>query len=113
VNVPSLGKERDFILAYKDWYSQDQYLGRMTFSLAIDPEMLPFLYSANPYFELLKVSLLPSLNQQEFGFAIFDGRGKLLFNPNRISSGIAANTLEQIERSPEGIGRLSGTRAEP
>jgi signal transduction histidine kinase len=103
VNVPSLGKERDFILAYKDWYSQDQYLGRMTFSLAIDPEMLPFLYSANPYFELLKVSLLPSLNQQEFGFAIFDGRGKLLFNPNRISSGIAANTLEQIERSPEGM----------
>jgi signal transduction histidine kinase len=103
VNVPSLGKEREFILAYKDWYSEDQYLGRMTFSLAIDPEMLPFLYSANPYFELLKVSLLPSLNQQEFGFAIFDGRGKLLFNPYRISSGIAAGTLEQIERSPEGI----------
>ena len=102
INVPSLGKEREFVLAYKDWYSEDQYLGRMTFSLAIDPEMLPFLYSANPYFELLKVSLLPSLNQQEFGFAIFDVRGKLLFNPNRISSGIAAGTLEQIESSPEG-----------
>ena len=103
VNLPSLGKEREFILAYKDWYSQDQYVGRMTFSLAIDPEMLPFLYSANPYFELLKVSLLPSLNQQEFGFAIFDGRGKLVFNPNRISSGMAASTLEQIERAPEGM----------
>ena len=103
VNVPSLGKEREFILAYKDWYSQDQYLGRMTFSLAIDPEMLPFLYSANPYFELLKVSLLPSLNQQEFGFAIFDARGKVLFNPSRISSGIGARTLEKIERAPEGI----------
>ena len=103
VNVPSLGKEREFVLAYKDWYSQDQYLGRMTFSLAIDPEMLPFLYSANPYFELLKVSLLPSLNQQQFGFAIFDGRGKLLFNPYRISSGIAAGTLDRIELSPEGM----------
>jgi signal transduction histidine kinase len=103
VNVPSLGKEREFILAYKDWYSQDQYLGRLTFSLAIDPEMLPFLYSANPYFELLKVSLLPSLNQYEFGFVIFDARGKILFNPGRISSGIAAVTLERIERSPEGI----------
>jgi signal transduction histidine kinase len=103
VNVPSLGKEREFILAYKDWYSQDQYMGRLTFSLAIDPEMLPFLYSANPYFELLKVSLLPSLNQQEFEFVIFDARGKILFNPSRISSGIAAVTLEQIERSPEGM----------
>ena len=74
----------------------------MTFSLAIDPEMLPFLYSANPYFELLKVSSLPSLNQQQFGFAIFDGRGKLVFNPNRISSGMAASTLEQIERRSRG-----------
>jgi signal transduction histidine kinase len=103
VSVPSLGKEREFVLAYKDWYAEDRYLGRTTFSLAIDPEMLPFLYSANPYFELLKVSLLPSLNQQEFGFAIFDGGGKLTFNPNRISSGIAADTLERIERSPEGL----------
>jgi len=103
VSVPSLGKEREFVLAYKDWYSEDRYLGRTIFSLAIDPEMLPFLYSANPYFELLKVSLLPSLNQQEFGFAIFDGRGKLTFNPNRISSGIAAATLERIESSPEGF----------
>jgi len=103
LSVPSLGKEREFLLAYKDWYSEDQYLGRITFSLAVDPEMLPFLYSANPYFELLRVSLLPSLNQQEFGFAIFDAGGKILFNPNRISSGITARTLEQIDRSPEGV----------
>ena len=103
VNVPSLGKEREFVLAYKDWYLEDRYLGRLTFSLAIDPEMLPFLYSANPYFELLKVSLLPSLNQQKFGFAIFDARGKILFNPSRISSGITAAALEQIDRFPEGM----------
>jgi hypothetical protein len=103
VSVPSLGKERDFVLAYKDWYSQDRYLGRVTFSLALDPEMLPFLYSANPYFELLKVSLLPSLNEQKFGFAIFDARGKILFNPGRISSGISALALEQVNRRPEGM----------
>ena len=103
LNVPSLGKEREFVLAYKDWYSGDRYLGRLTFSLAIDPEMLPFLYSANPYFELLKVSLLPSLNEQNFGFAIFDARGKILFNPSRVSSGITAPALDEIERSPEGM----------
>jgi signal transduction histidine kinase len=103
VTVPSLGKEREFVLAYKDWYAEDRYLGRLTFSLAIDPEMLPFLYSANPYFELLKVSLLPSLNQQEFGFAIFDARGKILFNPSRIASGITAPAFEEIDKSPEGM----------
>jgi signal transduction histidine kinase len=103
LNVPSLGKEREFILAYKDWFEQDEYLGRTSFSLAVDPEMLPFLYSANPYFELLKVSRLPSLYQQEFGFAIFDERGKLLFNPQRISSGITPATADQVELSPQGI----------
>jgi signal transduction histidine kinase len=102
LNVPSLGKEREFVLAYKDWFDQDKYVGRTVFSLAVDPEMLPFLYSANPYFELLKVSRLPSLYQQEFGFAIFDERGKLLFNPQRISSGITPEVVDQVERSLEG-----------
>jgi signal transduction histidine kinase len=102
LNVPSLGKEREFVLAYKDWFDRDEYLGRTGFSLAVDPEMLPFLYSANPYFELLKVSRLPSLYQQEFGFAIFDERGKLLFNPQRISSGITPAVVDQVEQSAQG-----------
>lgn len=103
LNVPSLGKEREFVLAYKDWFDQDKYRGRTVVSLAVDPEMLPFLYSANPYFELLKVSRLPSLYQQEFGFAIFDDRGKLLFNPQRISSGITPAVVDRVERSPQGM----------
>ncbi len=103
LSVPSLGKEREFILAYKDWFDQERLLGRTILSLAVDPEMLPFLYSANPYFELLKVSRLPSLYQQEFGFAIFDERGRLVFNPQRISSGITLEVVDQVRRSPQGI----------
>jgi signal transduction histidine kinase len=103
LNVPSLGKEREFVLAYKDWFDGETYLGRTIFSLAVDPEMLPFLYSANPYFELLKLSRLPSLHQQEFGFAIFDERGKLLFNPQRISSGITPAVVDQVEQSLPGL----------
>ncbi len=103
LSVPSLGKEREFILAYKDWFDQERLLGRTVFSLAVDPEMLPFLYSANPYFELLKVSRLPSLYQQEFGFAIFNGRGRLVFNPQRISSGITLEVVDQVRRSPQGV----------
>ncbi|MGB7296863.1 MAG: hypothetical protein WBC70_14855, partial [Candidatus Aminicenantales bacterium] len=103
LNVPSLGKEREFILAYKDWFDGDKHLGRTAFSLAVDPDMLPFLYSANPYFELLKVSRLPSFYQQKFGFAIFNERGTLLFNPQRISSGITAAVVDQVKRSPQGV----------
>ena len=65
--------------------------------------MLPFLYSANPYFELLKVSTLPSLDQQDFGFAIYNASGKLIFNPNRISSGITPELVAQVNRSVGGI----------
>ncbi len=103
LNVPSLGKEREFVLAYKDWFDGEIYLGRTIFSLAVDPEMLPFLYSANPYFELLKLSRLPSLHQHEFGFAIFDERGKLLFNPQHIVSGISPAIVDHVVGSPSGI----------
>jgi signal transduction histidine kinase len=96
-----LGKEKEFILGYKDWFSQGQYLGRINFYLTIDPEMLPFLYSANPYFELLKMSSLPSLHQQQFGFAIYDLNGKLVFNPDKISAGITPDTLRRLQESPD------------
>ncbi len=103
LRVPSLGKEREFVLGYKDWFSGDRYLGRTAFYLTVDPEMLPFLYSANPYFELLKVSSLPSLHQEEFGFAIYDGKGKMVFNPNRISSGIPPAVLTRLAHSSEPV----------
>ena len=101
--VPSLGKEREFILGYKDWFSSGQYLGRITFYLTIDPETLPFLYSANPYFELLKMSSLPSLNQQDFGFAIYDPTGRLAFNPGKISAGLSPDLLRSIQEAPDPV----------
>lgn len=103
LRIPSLGKEREFVLAYKDWFVNSSYVGRTIFYLAVDPEMLPFLYSANPYFELLKVSSLPSLHQEEFGFAIFDSKGKMVFNPQRISTGIPADVLSQLALPPHHV----------
>ncbi len=102
-NIPFLGKERDFLIAYKDWSEEEAHLGRMILYLSIDYDMLPFLYSANPYFELLRVSSIPSLNQFETGFAIFDLNGKLLFNPNKISSGIPTHLLEKITTSNDSV----------
>jgi len=64
-NIPFMRKEKDFLIAYKDWLEGQDYLGRTIIYLSIDYEMLPFLYSANPYFDLLRVSSIPSLNQLE------------------------------------------------
>lgn len=102
-NIPFMGTEKDFLIAYKDWVEEENYLGRMILYLSIDYDMLPFLYSANPYFELIRVSSIPSLNQFNLGFAIFDLDGKLLFNPNKISSGIPPDLLEKINSSQDSI----------
>ena len=97
IKIPFLGREKDFLLAYKDYFEGDDHLGKLIIYLSLDYDMLPFLYSANPYFELLRVSSLPSLNELDFGFAVYDSDGKLLFNPYNISSGIDPDLLQKIE----------------
>lgn len=96
VSISIMGQEKEILLGYRDWFKDDTHLGRTVLSLSVDYDMLPFLYSANPYFELLRVSSIPSLNSLDLGFAIFDIEGKLLFNPNNISSGIPPALLEDI-----------------
>ena len=102
-NIPFMGKEKDFLVGYKDWFDKDSYLGRLTIYLSIDYDMLPFLYSANPYFELMRATSIPSLNQLDLGFAIFDSEGKLIFNPNKISAGMSFILLQKIQSSQDSI----------
>ena len=100
-NLLFLGIEKEFLIGYKDWYKEDEHIGRIIIYLSIDYDMLPFLYSANPYFELLRITSIPSLNQYDLGFAIFNLDGELLFNPDNISTGIPQSTLLEIQSSPE------------
>ena len=97
LNTPVMGEERNFLFGYKDWFEEDSHMGRTIIYLSIDYDMLPFLYSANPYFELLRVTSIPSLNRFDLGFAIFDPEGRLIFNPDNISSGIPPAVLEKID----------------
>ncbi|MFC2158965.1 PAS domain-containing sensor histidine kinase, partial [Acidobacteriota bacterium] len=96
-----LGEEKDFLIAYKDWYASKDHLGRIIVFLMVDYESLPFLYSANPYFEVMRSTSLPSLNQLDLGFAIYDLDGSLIFNPNHISSGLS-NEFISLVNSTEG-----------
>lgn len=102
-NVTYLNKEKDFLIAYKDWQEADKYLGRTVLYLAIDYEMLSFLYSAAPYFELMKVSSIPSLNQMELGFAVYNSHGRLLFNPSKITTGIPSELLQRIKTTNNSV----------
>jgi len=97
--VHYMGTNRDFLIAYKDFYQDQEAIGRVMIYLSTDYDMLPFLYSANPYFELLRVSSIPSLNQIDLGFAIFNLDGELIFNPNKISSGLPRDLIANIAAS--------------
>ncbi len=92
----SLGRQRDFLVAYKDWFEGSMPLGRTLLFLSLDPEMLPFLYSANPYFELLRSGSIPSLNAVDFGLVVFDADGRPLVNPGKIATGIPSGVLARL-----------------
>jgi len=94
-----IGKEKDFLVGYKDYYDGDVRLGRVILYVSLDPEMLPFLYSANPYFEVLRTDSLPSLNQFDFGCEIFDLDGRSLFNPRKLTAGLSTGDLDRLGRS--------------
>ena len=94
------GKEREFLVGWRDWSENGRPLGRTVLTLSLDPELLPFLYSANPYFELLRAGSLPSLDQFDLRFALYDVDGRLLFNPQGLSSGLPRDARERARNSP-------------
>jgi signal transduction histidine kinase len=94
-----IGKEKDFLVGYKDYYDSGVRLGRVILYVSLDPEMLPFLYSANPYFEVLRTDSLPSLNQFDFGCEIFDLEGRSLFNPRKLTAGLSTGDLDRLRGS--------------
>jgi signal transduction histidine kinase len=98
-----MGIEKDFLIGHRDWYVEKEHIGRTIIYLSIDYDMLPFLYSANPYFELMRITSIPSLNQYDLGFAIFNLEGELLFNPNNIATGITQSTLRKIQSTTEAV----------
>jgi signal transduction histidine kinase len=99
VTVTSMGRERDFLVGYRDWFDGTTRLGRTIMFLSLDPGMLPFLYSANPYFEILRATPIPSLNNVDFGLLLLDARGRFLFNPQKVASGIPADILSRLRSS--------------
>jgi signal transduction histidine kinase len=101
--VSSMGQDKEFLVAVKDWHEGEVRLGRTVLSVSLDFEMLPFLYSANPYFELLRARSLPSLQPVDFRFAVFDTQGRIVFNPDKVTAGLSPELLNRVQASPGGI----------
>ncbi|MBM3293812.1 MAG: HAMP domain-containing protein, partial [Candidatus Aminicenantes bacterium] len=100
---PFMGKAREFLAGYRDWTDDGGELGRTVFYVSLDYDTLPFLYSANPYFELLRTNPLPSIEPFDIGFAVFDEQGRILFNPARLTTGLPPAVVEAAETSGTGL----------
>ncbi|HOW86522.1 MAG TPA: ATP-binding protein [Candidatus Aminicenantes bacterium] len=92
-----IGREKDFLVGYRDFTEAGSPIGRVLLYVSLDPEMLPFLYSANPYFEVMRTDSLPALGQIDFGFEIFDLQGRSLFNPGKLTASLAAADLGRLK----------------
>jgi signal transduction histidine kinase len=91
--------KKDFLIGYRDYHADGVLVGRVVLYVSLDPEMLPFLYSANPYFEVLRTDSLPSLSEVDFGLEIFDLEGRSVFNPRRLTSGLSEAALAHLRDS--------------
>jgi signal transduction histidine kinase len=100
---PFMGKQKEFLVGYRDWLDDGRPLGRTLLYVSLDDDLLPFLHSANPYFELLRSNSLPSLVQFDFRFAIFDATGGVTFNPDNLSTGFPDVLLGRPELDGAGL----------
>lgn len=102
LRVAFIGREKEFLVGHRDWRDGERRLGRTVLAVSLDYDLLPFLYSANPYFELLRVHSLPSLEQIDVKFVVFDDEGNILFNPGHLTSGPDPSLLPALLAAPEG-----------
>lgn len=98
-----LGQEKHFLIGYRDFRTSNQQSGRLVVWVSVDPELLPFFYSANPYFELLRLNTLPSLQHFSVYLAVFDSSGQQLFNQRRPGFALEPELRRQLELKPKGI----------
>jgi len=100
-----LGKEKHFLIGYQDFRDSEGRGGRLAIWVSLDPELLPFFYSANPYFELLRLNTLPSLQHFPVNLAIFDQDGKAIFQQARQTFALDPKIKQQLQSAPKGIWR--------
>jgi len=99
-SLPLPGRLADFLIAYRDFRDKQDKIGRLTLYVLLNEEMLPFLYSAIPYFDLLRFPSVPSLKDFDFSLAIFKTDGEIIFNPARLTTGISGEILKRLKDKP-------------
>ena len=101
-----LGQERHFLIGYQDFPVETEISGRLVIWVSLDPTLLPFINTANPYFELLRLNTLPSLQHFPVSLAIFDTEGQPLFHQSQPAFSLAPELRQKIKGQPTGLWTL-------
>ncbi|MDD8019822.1 MAG: ATP-binding protein [Acidobacteriota bacterium] len=98
-----LGQERHFLIGYQDFVSDHGAAGRLVIWVSLDPTLLPFTNTANPYFELLRLNTLPSLQHFPVSLAVFNAGGQPLFNQRQPAFPLEPELRRKIKEQPDGL----------
>ncbi len=101
-----LGQERHFLIGYQDFAIETEISGRLVIWVSLDPTLLPFINTANPYFELLRLNTLPSLQHFPVSLAIFDAEGQPLFRQSQPVFSLTPELRQKIKGQPAGLWTL-------
>ncbi|MGQ9618746.1 MAG: sensor histidine kinase [Candidatus Aminicenantia bacterium] len=82
------------VLAGKEWF------GKIVFYISSDYDAIPILYRESPYYSILRGEVFPPspVMERDFGFAVFDDEGQIIFNPSKIPSSLDKAVLKRLER---------------
>jgi len=102
-----LGQERHFLIGYQDFNTDSGTAGRLVIWVSLDPTLLPFINTANPYFELLRLNTLPSLQHFPVYLAIFDQEGQPLFNQSQPAFSLGPEVRQELMKKRPAFGQFS------
>lgn len=98
--LPFFDKVKRVRFGYKGVLGGKEWLGKIIFYISSDYDAIPILYRESPYYSILRGEIFPpsSVMEREFGFAVFDEEGSIIFNPSKIPSSLRREILSRLER---------------
>ncbi len=99
-SLPFFDKIKRVRFGYKGILGGREWLGKIIFYISSDYDAIPILYRESPYYSILRGEIFPPspVMERDFGFAVFDEEGSIIFNPSKIPSALGKNTMERLEK---------------
>lgn len=98
-SLPFFDKVKRVRFSYKGILGGREWLGKIIFYISSDYDAIPILYRESPYYSILRGEVFPPspVMERDFGLAVFDNEGSIIFNPSKIPSALGREVLKRVE----------------